>query len=33
VVKEGRVLRQQDQAAKRRYLADLLAGNQRQGGT
>jgi hypothetical protein len=31
VVKEGRVLRHQDQAAKRRYFAELLAGNQRQG--
>ena len=31
VAKEGRVLRHPDQAAKRRYFGDLLAGNQRQG--
>ena len=31
VVKEGRVLRQQDEPAERRYFGDLLAGNQRQG--
>lgn len=31
VVKGGQVLRHQDEAAKRGYFADLLAGNRREG--
>ena len=31
VVKGGRVLRNDDEPAKRRYFGDLLAGNRRQG--
>jgi hypothetical protein len=31
VVKDGRVLRHEDEAGKRRYFGDLLAGNREQG--
>jgi hypothetical protein len=31
VVKDGRVLRHEDEAGKHRYFGDLLAGNRRQG--